>query len=163
MLNQNTLAFTKKHPFYNLLKSTIILILAVFLFSIPFFYAIIACNLSGSIYVAVRVLRFAVVMILAIIIRINNHGVYTNHEQTWKKIRNLFLYVSGISILLHIDGIVYEIYMTLSVSLGIYNSTKIPLFFQVLWEQLFSGDLYWNILLALTIVFCFPIPRKDIK
>lgn len=55
---------------------------------------------------------------------------------------------------LHFTGTSQHVYGVISGMLWIYHPDKTPLPLAVVWEQLFSGDLYWVLLLCLAIVFC---------
>lgn len=144
------------------LKKIFVSILLLFLCSIPVFFLMVSLDTNAYIYMSARILRFLLVIVIGCFIRKRNQKIL-NTEMLKMKFDYLILGIIIISLLLHYTNITPSLYGSISYSIGVYNLETTPLFLAVLWEQLFSGDLYWSILLCLSIVFLdcpTPIARK---
>lgn len=155
---------TKNCHFAGIIRRIFVALILLFLCSTPIFYLIIAKTDKISLYITVRSLRLLLAILIGYKIRRENLGIYSNNEPQRKKSASLTLGIICISILLHLVGITPRLYLTISHTIGIYGLRSIPLFLAILWEQLFSGDLYWSILLCLAMVFLkYPnIARKKL-
>lgn len=143
-------------------------ILLLFLCSIPILYFSIYFNSTGtdkvltSVYVIARILRFLVLIVISCVIRKSSREILVCHMLLRKKVMNFVFCLICVSIWLHVVNITPPLYYTVSDMVGIYHLENTPLLLSVLWEQLFSGDLYWSILLSLSIVF-FSCPTPPDK
>ena len=144
----------------SIFRTTVFRIVLLFLCSLPVFYLDVFLALQGTdlpyLYVACRGLRFLAVVLIAWSIRQKSRDALRTEPKsarfTW-----ILLGLLCVSLALHVMDITPKLYFSISSTLGIYGERTVPLFFAVLWEQLFSGDFYWGILIGLTVV-CFPAP-----
>lgn len=158
---------SKERSLYNILWCVFFLVLMIFLCSVPVFYIIVSHDLKYAIkafsypYAITQLLRFIAVVIIACIIRTKYRSIFVQHDVQRKGFMNVIIFCICISILLHIGDITPHLYGVISAMLRIFEPETTPLFLTILWEQLFSGELYWSILLATTIVFFRQSPKKD--
>lgn len=141
-------------------------VLALFLCFTPVFYWIVLHNLERGDhrfsypYAIVQILRFALVIGAACIIRNKNRNILVQYAAQGKTFMKVILSFLIIGIILRISNIIPHLYGEISALLQIYNLEVTPLFLAVLWEQLFAGALYWSVLLAMVIVLFRQKPEK---
>lgn len=144
---------------FSILKKIVVIVLLVFLCSIPFVYAIVLLEMNGSQsthgYIVTRGIRLFLIAIVGLVVRKKNKKELSGIEAKKKLLMLCILGLICVSICLHVSHIPLKIYIATSHAIGIFDLNRVPLLISVLWEQLFAGDLYWSILLCLTIVF-FP-------
>ncbi len=140
-------------PFVKLGAKMAAALLALFLCSVPLFYAVIFSVGGWQPYVAARVIRF--LLAAGIGWRFRRKGLLLFGDWEPERKRAL-LFVSAciaVSLLLHVTGVTPGLYWTITSTLGMMGPRAdghiAP---AVLWEQLFSGDLYWSILFCLAFI-----------
>ena len=140
-------------PFVKLGAKMAAALLALFLCSVPLFYAVIFSVGGWQPYVAARVIRF--LLAAGIGWRFRRKGLLLFGDWEPERKRAL-LFVSAciaVSLLLHVTGVTPGVYWTITSTLGMMGPQAdghiAP---AVLWEQLFSGDLYWSILFCLAFI-----------
>lgn len=140
-----------------ILVKTIVLIFVLFLVSTPVFYWIISSSANGRdftyVYVTARSVRLIAALVMSYVIRKRHQEVLAQAVAQKKKLFNVLFCLICFSVFLRLHHTTSKLYSAISHMIGIYDSDVTPLFLTVLWEQLFAGDLYWSILLGLSIVF----------
>ena len=149
---------------FRILRNTCVAVLLVFLCTIPVFYGLIVASIDihGIYYpyIIARLLRFPLLILtIGLITRRNNRDLL--NQEDCQKDRDLIFKLTCISLCLaaymYITGRYQHIYGVLSGMFWIFRPDRTPLVLTCLWEQLFSGDLFWILLLSLAIVFCPPL------
>lgn len=139
------------------LASTFLKVLLLFLLSVPVFYLIVASQLKGADYslwyVGLRVLRFLLAGLLCWLIGRKNKGLFLQNPEQCRKILKVFAAAIVLCLIFHFDGFFAHLYGKVSNMIGVYTNAESHLFLSVLWEQLFNGDLLWCMLLFLPILF----------
>ena len=144
-------------------RTAIFRVALLFLCSLPVFYLDVSLSLQGRglpyLYAACRGLRFLTVVLIAWSIRQKSRDALRAEPKSARFTR-ILLGLLCVSLILHVMDITPKLYFSISSTLGIYGARTVPLFFAVLWEQLFSGDFYWGILICLSVV-CFTAPKPE--
>lgn len=145
---------------FRVLRNVCAAVLLVFLCTIPVFYGLTAAGLpAGGIYapyIIARLLRFPLMILpIGLVARARNRDLLAQADGQKDRgvIFTLTCVCIGIAVFLHVSGTSQHIYGVISGMLWIYHPDKTPLPLAVVWEQLFSGDLYWILLLCLAVVF----------
>lgn len=129
--------------------SIFVTMLTLFLCSIPIAW-IATRSVLGSIIL--KATRFLLVIIISFIIRKKSQGIFDQNKAKRDKYICIIIGAICVSVCLHYADITPKLYGTISYSIGIYSEATPP-FLSILWEQIFAGDLFWSILVSLTIVF----------
>ncbi len=147
------------------LASTFLKVLLLFLLSVPVFYLIVAAQLKGADYslwyVGLRVLRFLLVGALCWLTGRKNKGLFLQNPEQCKKILKVFAAAIVLCLIFHFDGFFAHLYGKVSNMIGVYTNAESHLFLSVLWEQLFNGDLLWSVLLCFPLLFAGNLSKKQ--
>ena len=147
------------------LASTFLKVLLLFLLSVPVFYLIVAAQLKGADYglwyVGLRVLRFLLAGLLCWLTGRKNKGLFLQNPEQCKKILKVFAAAIVLCLIFHFDGFFAHLYGKVSNMIGVYTNAESHLFLSVLWEQLFNGDLLWSVLLCFPLLFAGNLSKKQ--
>lgn len=136
------------------LKQTLLSVFLTFLLSLPLFYGLVWASLhgysTGLAYPGLRVVRFVVMLVLAV--RVRKQYQNTPHK-SWNVSLVLLLLV-GIFSNHFFQHLRSGIFATLS-----WNLSQSEMVQFVTLEQFSYPDLYWGLLLSLEIVFLTKLPK----
>lgn len=139
----------------NILKKLLMINLILFVCSTPFFYATIVLRID--IYVTLRLIRFiSSITIGFLFCRKREELIFARNQLS--ALTKICIGLVLVSIWLHSENTIHKLCFTISSTIGIHSQGS-PIFLRVLWEQLFTEDIYWSILLCLTI-FLFYVQYK---
>lgn len=110
-------------------------------------------------YILARVLRIVLGIALCWVIRNRTRKALTfiTVRRIWLEV--IILGILVVSIFLFLCGAGDKFYYTITDVIGLYPLSRAPVFLAILWEQLFSIDFFWSILLGIAILL-FPISAK---
>lgn len=134
----------ENHVYYRMLKRVFIINAVLSVCAAPVVYAILLF-MSEDIYLLFRLIKF-ISMILIGFLFCRKREEIVSRDQVLKSTA-LSLSLIFVSLWLEFQKIPHKFYLTVSSTIGIYNQGT-PLFLTVLWEQIFSGDLYWSMILC---------------
>lgn len=149
----------KKHSMGKLFLFMFSVLLILFSLSIPIAYFDAACARHGKeiqfpIYMAMRGMRFAGVILLGWMLRKKYRAALAEKDSTCKYVMAAVVLCIFIGILPFLHNLWNQIYSTVfSRILFVPSVSSARLFLAVLWEQFFAGDLFWCILLCTSIIF----------
>ena len=131
------------------LKQTILSVFLTFLISLPFFYVItwMDNDLTPFLYIGLRVVRFVVMLVLAV--RLRKHY----QDVPFKNWNVALLVLLAVGLAIHFSGFFQhnQLVVYLNLMNRFYEQQAIVPFITL--EQLSYPDLYWGLLLGLEIVF----------
>ena len=147
------------------LASTFLKVLLLFLLSVPVFYLIVAAQLKGADYglwyVGLRVLRFLLAGLLCWLIGRKNKGLFLQNPEQCKKILKVFAAAIVLCLIFHFNGFFTHLNGTVALMLGISRTGNHLFLTTVLWLQLFNGDLLWSVLLCFPLLFAGNLSKKQ--
>ncbi len=151
--------------FRQVLASTFLKVLLLFLLSVPVFYLIVAAQLKGADYglwyVGLRVLRFLLAGLLCWLIGRKNKGLFLQNPEQCKKILKVFAAAIVLCLIFHFNGFFTHLNGTVALMLGISRTGNHLFLTTVLWLQLFNGDLLWSVLLCFPLLFAGNLSKKQ--
>lgn len=130
-----------------------------YLCTIPVFYVALHLELSGLFYMTVRIARFLVIAVITYVVCRRNQEEFSRHMSK-RSVAIAFPWLICAGLFLGLDDLYPKLYFTVSSSIGIYDQNAAPLFVALLWEQIFSGDLFWSTVLCVSITLGFLITRE---
>lgn len=133
-------------------------VLIIHLASTAPFYALITQNTGTLAHIAVRLLRLALCLAFALLLR-GRHGSLGPIER--KRVRLFVLPALLVAALAQFTGLCSGFYTTVAYILGIYGPGETLLFPAVLLEQLVTFDLLYGVLLGSLILTLPPRPRRE--
>ncbi len=153
--------------FRQVLASTFLKVLLLFLLSVPVFYFIDVATSKGAndsivyLNLGLRALRFLLVGALCWLTGRKNKGLFLQNPEQCKKILKVFAAAIVLCLIFHFDGFFAHLYGKVSNMIGVYTNAESHLFLSVLWEQLFNGDLLWSVLLCFPLLFAGNLSKKQ--
>lgn len=145
---------------YCCLRDSLAALFLLFLCSVPIAYITVASDsVWPYLYISMRIGRFILAAAVGFWVRRRYYKVIYKNEPLRKKSVFVVAVCICVGVLLHITNISEKLY--LSMFARIYSPvSNTDLLLAILCEQLFSGDLYWSILICIAIV-CFRFRKQD--
>lgn len=147
----------KTHSDYRLLFSVFAGLFLLFLCSAPVFYMFVYSGVY--IYLGLKILRFLLAVTGCCLLRGKQKEVLVHHPDQRKKIFFAGIVCIVICFVLSVGGTVDKFYYGLSQVLGVLPG-RVPDFVVVLWEQLFSSEFLWTVLICCILVFS-PVTKRN--
>ncbi len=149
------------------LASTFLKVLLLFLLSVPVFYFIDVATSKGAndsivyLNLGLRALRFLLVGALCWLTGRKNKGLFLQNPEQCKKILKVFAAAIVLCLIFHFNGFFTHLNGTVALMLGISRTGNHLFLTTVLWLQLFNGDLLWSVLLCFPLLFAGNLSKKQ--
>lgn len=147
----------KKHLIYVLLFGVFVRLLLLFLCLTPVFYMFVYSGVY--VYLGLKTFRFLLALTVCYLLRRKQKEVLVNHPVQQKIIFFSSVLCMVICFVLNMGGTVDKFYLWLSHVFGILPN-GVPDFLVVLWEQLFSSEFLWTVLICCVLVFS-PVTKRN--